>query len=370
MDLNTQNQFDENFNLNNQEVKKGDDGNYVVTLLLCYFLGMFGAHRIYNGRKVSGFIMLVMQILFIILAGTMFGVTGAKAVDGDATVGIAALLFTLFFVLCLITPIWAFVDLIIIFCGKFKNATGAYVKSSKSFLKTWVNYVVIGLMVMSLITNVIINKTISSFFDFESDVTVSEEEADKEDKDDKKGSSSKKNDSVEILKECVSDDSFSDIEVDDRDEFEEDLEEFFDDLDYDMNIMKESYIDVISFSKEDGDFEYEFSIAFDDEEETEISYCTYDVSYFDFSEGGHSMMLEMYDEDEINVYYSFEDGDTEYTVSGEYDIENEEYELVVYEEFDFDTEEDYDVEDDKFDVMDDLNEGVEKYFEEYEAVLG
>ena len=34
------------------------------TLLLAFFLGMFGAHRFYHGKKVSGAIQLLITVLF------------------------------------------------------------------------------------------------------------------------------------------------------------------------------------------------------------------------------------------------------------------------------------------------------------------
>jgi TM2 domain-containing membrane protein YozV len=57
----------------------------LVALLLCWFLGIFGAHRFYAGRPVSA--------VFMIL--TLGGL-----------------------------GIWALVDLIIIICGAFRDAEG------------------------------------------------------------------------------------------------------------------------------------------------------------------------------------------------------------------------------------------------------
>lgn len=63
--------------------------DWIITFLLCFFLGGIGAHRFYNGRTVSG----IFQIL-------TFGGFG----------------------------IWVLVDLINILRGKFKNAEGKYIE--------------------------------------------------------------------------------------------------------------------------------------------------------------------------------------------------------------------------------------------------
>ncbi len=64
---------------------------FVAALLLCLFLGGFGAHRFYVGK------------------------TGTA---------ILQLLLTLSFFLCWVTAIWVLVDLIMIIIGNFKTADG------------------------------------------------------------------------------------------------------------------------------------------------------------------------------------------------------------------------------------------------------
>lgn len=59
--------------------------SWVITLLLCLFLGGFGIHRFYTGHIVSGIIMLI-----------TFGGFG----------------------------IWALIDLVLIICKKFKTKDG------------------------------------------------------------------------------------------------------------------------------------------------------------------------------------------------------------------------------------------------------
>jgi len=63
---------------------------FVPTLLLCFLLGMFGIHRFYVGKIGTG----ILQLL------TLGGL-----------------------------GIWAFVDIILIACGKFTDKHGKIVKS-------------------------------------------------------------------------------------------------------------------------------------------------------------------------------------------------------------------------------------------------
>lgn len=62
--------------------------SWLITLLLCWFLGVWGAHRFYVGRSVSG----VAQLL------TLGGL-----------------------------GIWTLIDFFIILCGKFEDEDGEYI---------------------------------------------------------------------------------------------------------------------------------------------------------------------------------------------------------------------------------------------------
>lgn len=67
---------------------------FVATILLCIFLGPFGAHRFYTGHTKTAVAMLLITLLLGWIGGA------------------------------LITVIWALVDLINICIGKFKTFDG------------------------------------------------------------------------------------------------------------------------------------------------------------------------------------------------------------------------------------------------------
>lgn len=67
------------------------DKGFVPTLLLCFFLGVFGVHRFYAGKIGTGLLQLV----------TLGGL-----------------------------GIWAMIDFVIIACGNFKDKHGLSIKSA------------------------------------------------------------------------------------------------------------------------------------------------------------------------------------------------------------------------------------------------
>lgn len=66
-----------------------------VALLLCFFLGAFGAHRFYVGKTKSAITMLILTLTF-------FGL--------------------------IVSGIWAVVDMFVIIAGKFTNSEGETLK--------------------------------------------------------------------------------------------------------------------------------------------------------------------------------------------------------------------------------------------------
>ena len=94
-----------NKTLKNQDASKK---SRLSTLLLCFFLGLFGIHRFYVGKIKSGLLQMLLPFFTIILiAITKLDVLAMS------------------FLFCLI---WYYVDLFLIFFGKFKDKDKNYIK--------------------------------------------------------------------------------------------------------------------------------------------------------------------------------------------------------------------------------------------------
>ncbi|MBP3253390.1 MAG: TM2 domain-containing protein [Bacteroidales bacterium] len=89
---NRQNQNNNNPFGNNQRSNVLDiNKEWIITLLLCIFLGELGVHRFYNGRIGTGLLMLI----------TLGGL-----------------------------GIWYLIDIIFVVMGRFKDKTGKYIQSN------------------------------------------------------------------------------------------------------------------------------------------------------------------------------------------------------------------------------------------------
>lgn len=88
--------------------------NWVATMMLCWALGGFGAHRFYTGKQTSAWVMAVMTI------------TG---------------------ILAPISALWALVDGFTIALGKFKAEDGSELEERIP----WLGYTYIAIMILAII---------------------------------------------------------------------------------------------------------------------------------------------------------------------------------------------------------------------------
>lgn len=84
----------------NTNLSESDEKTFTATLLLCLFLGGFGAHRFYTGHSGTGAVMLILTLLSPFTA----------------------------FLSLLAVGIWSLIDLICIISGNFKTAKGGALK--------------------------------------------------------------------------------------------------------------------------------------------------------------------------------------------------------------------------------------------------
>lgn len=66
------------------EDKKVSNKNWLVTLLLCWFLGFLGVHRLYVGKLGSGFLMAYLTVVAgcILAMNLLFGLLAFVVVGG------------------------------------------------------------------------------------------------------------------------------------------------------------------------------------------------------------------------------------------------------------------------------------------------
>jgi TM2 domain-containing membrane protein YozV len=81
----------QSYNATNTGLQQKNESKWITTLLLCWFLGVFGVHRFYTGHTVIGAIQLL-----------TFGGCG----------------------------IWTIIDFIIIIVGNYKDANGYPIKNN------------------------------------------------------------------------------------------------------------------------------------------------------------------------------------------------------------------------------------------------
>ena len=91
----------------------------LVAGLLCWFLGVFGAHRFYLGHKRSGFWMILLTILGFVGTG-ITAATASQRYPDEVMLVIGSLL-----TLCLsVVGVWVLVDLICILTGRLAPVGG------------------------------------------------------------------------------------------------------------------------------------------------------------------------------------------------------------------------------------------------------
>lgn len=150
-----QNQSPINFNF--EEPRQVDSGKYHATLLLCYFFGPLGIHRLINKKIVSGIAMLLISIFAGIFMIVSFAVIGSGVEASDTNLeDMGYMLFFISFLISFITPFWSFIDLILIMSGNLKNGeTKVPVISGKSFITTWSNILVLILLLLQSMSGII-----------------------------------------------------------------------------------------------------------------------------------------------------------------------------------------------------------------------
>ncbi|MFC1938904.1 NINE protein [Chloroflexota bacterium] len=104
----------------------------LTATLLAVFLGVFGAHRIYLERTLSAGVMLILgisgsSILGVVLSVRFYSV-GPQVLMVPAGIGFIGVGILASIIIFAVAGVWAFVDFILIVCGKMKDKDGKPVK--------------------------------------------------------------------------------------------------------------------------------------------------------------------------------------------------------------------------------------------------
>lgn len=100
--------------MENCNVQQCKGKNWIATLMFCWFLGMYGAHRFYTGKSNSAWAMLIMSL------------TGCLAP---------------------VSCIWALVDGFAIALGKYRHEDGSELYEKVD----WLGYVYIAVMILAIL---------------------------------------------------------------------------------------------------------------------------------------------------------------------------------------------------------------------------
>lgn len=118
---------------------------YIRTLMTCFFLGMFGCHRIINSKLKSGLIMLTSSFIVLITFIVLYVTSISREINE-----LMKTFVILSLIIFVILHLWKTIDLILIITNRFKVSNPKkYLRSSKPFLYGWFSYVVIICLILS-----------------------------------------------------------------------------------------------------------------------------------------------------------------------------------------------------------------------------
>lgn len=92
-----------------------------VDTLLCFFLGFFGVHRLYEGKIGSGIFRLVSSLLIIII-GSILAIMNVSSFE-ICPIHIVILLIQWIVLICILS-VWQFIDMLLILYGDSRDASG------------------------------------------------------------------------------------------------------------------------------------------------------------------------------------------------------------------------------------------------------
>jgi uncharacterized protein (TIGR02145 family) len=110
---------------NGEPIRTKDNKSQVTSFILCFFLGGFGAHRVYVGKTGTGFLILLFTVSSIII---FWNISPVDVIYGKGTNSTFEMIWA---ILSVILVIWILIDLIRILTGNFfQNGESVRTKDS------------------------------------------------------------------------------------------------------------------------------------------------------------------------------------------------------------------------------------------------
>lgn len=345
-----------NKNNNSSSLVKEDIVWYNVTLLVCYFLGLLGVHRIINRRILTGILMFVISVSAVVLM--------------QMYIEFNSVIFIVLSVLLFLGAItWWVVDNILIMIGKFKvGKPRKQLISGKKFSMVVTNVIIVILLVISLIAMLISLFNAVVYAVFYNEVLTNLDFQEKFEEQETVVSQEYESKDLSSLKKCV--DGMIE-EVYNRESFEHDLEEELPKLGYELSedVIGENEIGYEKFQDE---YFYGLTMNFGRVNTRNLMDCSLNVSYMqdDYLDNNFDLYTTATKNrrGEVKVTVLTSINGEEIYLSGEYLAVNDTYYLQykINSDSNFQT---YNIEEDKFNIMQYVTSSTEKANEEYEKLF-
>lgn len=342
------------FDVNSNIDESNDNFQYNATVLFVFLQGMFGIHRLINGKMKSGTFMLITSSIIVPIFSILY-------IYGFFTENVALMLTGLIYIpFVFAVDIMALVDLVMVITGSFKDKNNVPIKSSGPFMKNWVHVFIISYFVYTMIisfvvgigTAVFIGNNFEDYFDIEYEYT-------------EQISYDNSETAIDAINSCLYEDELSDTEFESVDSFKESVSGYFNDKGYTVEDDKELPNSLI-ITKEAEDITYALTVTFESvNDKKKISFCgMFAVETIDDVEYTIDQTPNAFSESKGLEYFImvlFEDRQT--MVNGQYFYDEERYELSEI------LTGDYDVEKDEKDIVENLENLIDKLKEEGDFIF-
>ena len=102
--------------------------SFIVSVLLCFWLGFLGTHRFYAGKTLTGILQALVFVFVITPLLVWKLMTDVFQVSMAVSLSVLMIFFKLPLFLCCCLGIWILIDFVLILIGNFKDKAGLPIK--------------------------------------------------------------------------------------------------------------------------------------------------------------------------------------------------------------------------------------------------